>query len=234
MPASDSAYELVRGALRKIGAIATGETPSADEMNDGIDSLNDLLETWSLENLLLYANANLVVTCVGGQIRYAIGPTGDWVGPRPIRINGAFCTVNGVDFSINTVGKDQYDQIAIKYQPGDIVEQLYYENDSPNGSVYLFPVPTTNIQLSLDTDRILTMITNPAQAINFPPGYYIALQHTLATMLAPDYGRPVDPVISAIAARTTANLKRANKVTRVAQFDCGLTTGQVANYQRGY
>jgi hypothetical protein len=43
----------IKRAMRLIGAAATGETPSADELADGLTALNAMLSSWSLESLLV-------------------------------------------------------------------------------------------------------------------------------------------------------------------------------------
>lgn len=43
-----AAQDLIAGALRLIGAIATGETPSAAELQDGRGTLNGIVQSWNI------------------------------------------------------------------------------------------------------------------------------------------------------------------------------------------
>jgi hypothetical protein len=234
MPSSQSAYDLIKGSMRLIGAIATGETPSADEANDGLNTLNDLLETWSTENLIVWGSDNETFATVAGQALYTIGPAGNFNTVRPIRVTGAYCTFGGVDFPIQLIGPDEYNGIALKTQQQPIVEQLLYINDNPLGLIKLWPVPSQVIPIVLNNDRVLTQVASLATVMTFPPGHLIAMKHALAILLAPDYGVEPSSAVVAVATSTKANIKRANKIKRQATFDPALSSDEPAIWQRGY
>lgn len=235
MPSGMTAGDLITDALRGIGAIATGETPTADESNDGLVMLNDLLELWSTQNLAVYGSADATFNTVANTASYTIGPTGTWVGDRPVRINDdPFCRVNGVDFPIEIIGQAEYDQIPLKTQTGQIVERMLFVNDAPNGLITLWPVPTGVIPISMNIDRVLAQISGLTTVMNFPPGYMLAFRSALQIMLAPDYGRPIPPELQAVATTSFASIKRANKLRRTASYDAALLGGGVTNWQRGY
>ena len=233
MPASQSAYDLIEGSMRLLGAIATGETMTADEANDGLNSLNDVLETWSLENLTVWGVDNQTFPSVAGQSLYTIGPTGDFVTTRPVRISRMFCTLNGVDFPVELIGEDEYDAISLKTQGQDYPEKAVYINSSPLGILKVWPVFTQSLPVTLAIDQVLTQIPTLSTAIGFPPGYYIALKHALAIMLSPDYGITPSSVIVQVEQMAKANIKRANKKKREAGFDLAYTSGPVRIWQTG-
>ena len=233
MPASQSAYDLIEGSMRLLGAIATGETMTADEANDGLNSLNDVLETWSLENLSVWGVDNQTFVSVAGQSLYTIGPTGDFVTTRPVRISRMFCTLNGVDFPVELIGEDEYDAISLKTQGQDYPEKAVYINWSPLGILKVWPVFTQSLPVTLAIDQVLTQIPTLSTVIGFPPGYYIALKHALAIMLSPDYGITPSSVIVQVEQMAKANIKRANKKKREAGFDLAYTSGPVRIWQTG-
>lgn len=222
MSVSQSAYDLVRSSLRLIGAIATGETPTADEANDGLNTLNDMLDSWSTESLSIYGSNDETFSTVPGQLLYTIGPAGNFNTTRPVRISGAYCTLNNVDFPITIIGQSDYDLISLKTMQQQLVERLCYINDSPLGLIKLWPVPSAAIPLVLNTDRVLTNIPLLSTTIAMPPGYSIAMRYTLGILMCPDYGIQIDPQWAGIATATKANLKRANKQKRTSQFDPAL------------
>lgn len=233
MPASQSAYDLIEGSMRLLGAIATGETMTADEANDGLNSLNDVLETWSLENLTVWGVDNQTFVSVAGQSLYTIGPTGDFVTTRPVRISRMFCTLNGVDFPVELIGEDEYDAISLKTQGQDYPEKAVYINSSPLGILKVWPVFTQSLPVTLAIDQVLTQIPTLSTVIGFPPGYYIALKHALAIMLSPDYGITPSSVIVQVEQMAKANIKRANKKKREAGFDLAYTSGPIRIWQTG-
>lgn len=234
MPSPTTAFALIESAMRVVGIISSGagETPTADEANDALDSLNDLLESMSLENLFVWGTVDQTFTTVIGQASRTIGPTGQFVATaRPIRISGAYCTVQGVDFPIDIIGMAQYNDTCLKSQPGQIIEQLLYVNDFPNGIVTLWPTPSAAIPLVLSIDRVMTSVPTLATALTYPPGYLNFMKHALGMMLAPDYGVTPSQTVADIARGTRAALKRANKEKVIARFDASLTDGPVTSWQ---
>jgi hypothetical protein len=112
-----NALDLITGALRNINALEAGETPNANDAQDSLQVLNDLLECWSIEKLLVFASTENVVVFVPGQYQYTIGNpiagtvTGTLVSGSP--------TISGVTVPANlTVGAALTDvQLAIPSSP---------------------------------------------------------------------------------------------------------------------
>jgi hypothetical protein len=233
MPSPTTAGALITSSLRLIGAIATGETPTAAELNDGISTLNDLLENWSTQNLAMYGSAVETFATVATQALYTIGPAGNWNTTRPVRISDAYCNFNGVDFPVTVIGQSEYDDIGLKTQQQPIVEKLLYVNDNPFGRITLWPVPSGIVNVTINTDRVLTAVTDQSTAMVFPPGYMLPMRYHLGMLLAPDYGRTITPEIIAVATSSFASLKRANKVRRVMTFDGALVDSGPAIWQTG-
>ncbi len=74
---STTALDIITGALRNINALESGETPQPNDANDALQVLNDLLESWSIEKLLIFSNTENILTWVPGKYQYTIGnPTG--------------------------------------------------------------------------------------------------------------------------------------------------------------
>jgi hypothetical protein len=222
MPSPTPAIDLINRSFRLAKILASGETPTAEEANDALAMLNDILENWSVEPLALWGEANDVVTTVGGQATYTIGPTGNFNVSRPMAISGAYVTFSGVDFPLEIVGQLQYNEVSLKTQQQPIPEQLLYVNDFPLGRITLWPVPTQAMPLTLTADRLLTQIPNTATVINYPPGAAKALRELLAIELATEYGVPVDPQLRETAMKSKADYKRSNRQQYRSSTDPGL------------
>jgi hypothetical protein len=62
-----TAEEIVTQAMIELGAIASGETPTGEEMEDGLIRLNAMLKTWGGEgNLFRETTATLVIPAATG------------------------------------------------------------------------------------------------------------------------------------------------------------------------
>lgn len=235
MPSPQTAYDLIKGAMRLIGAIAPSETPTADEASDALATLNDLIETMSTEKLSVWGAATETFNTAAGQAVYTIGPGGNWNTTRPIFIeDDGYCVVNGTSFPVKQWSQADYDGIALKTQQQDIVERFLYVNDNPLGLITLFPVPRGIVPITLNTGRVLTAVPTLATSLVYPPGYMLYMKHALAILLAPDYGRIVSDEVIGVYKSARANVKRANRPKRYAQFDSALKSDGPAIWQRGY
>lgn len=235
MPSGQTAGDLIESSLRLGGAIAPSETPTADEINDGLISLNDLLELMSINNLAVWGSIAVTFPTVANQAAYTVGPTGNWVTDRPVRVyNNPYSTYQGVDFPVELIGQSEYDLIGIKNQTGDIIERACFINDMPNGRFLMWPVPRSIFNFTFEADRVLTQIPLKTTAINYPPGYLVAMKYALCIMLMPDYGRAVSQEVKDTAQTAMAALKRANKVRKQASVDPFLLGESVVSWQRGY
>lgn len=70
-------YDIITRAMKDIGALASGENPTADEAQDGLDMLNDMIAQWSNENMMVFYCTEIVFPCVQNQIQYTLGPGGN-------------------------------------------------------------------------------------------------------------------------------------------------------------
>jgi hypothetical protein len=98
-----TAQDLILGALRRINVYAPGETLGASEAADGLTLLNELLDSWSSEHLLVFASDENIFTLTSNQVRYTIGnySGGTFSG---VVTNGS-PTITGVSVPANMVAR---------------------------------------------------------------------------------------------------------------------------------
>lgn len=204
--------DLIIESMQTIGALATRETPTADEASDALSLLNAMLETWSVEKLGPYAAIQQSFSLIDGKIEYTIGPGGELSGVRPIDIQSAVVRLNGVDYPVKvTTDAAVYDAITVKALGTGIPMMLYYNADWPLGSVRLWPSPQAGCQLLITHEEQLARFASTSATFAFPPGYWRAMRYNLALELAPEFGLTPRADVVAIAASSLASIKRANK-----------------------
>ena len=67
--------DIVSRALKDIGALESGEVPTASAAQDAFDMLNDLVDQWSNEDMMVYNTTEIIFPLIAGQVQYTIGPT---------------------------------------------------------------------------------------------------------------------------------------------------------------
>ena len=64
--------DIISRALKDIGALEAGETPTPEAAQDAFDMLNDLLDQWSNEDMMVFYKSEIVFPIVAGQTQYRL------------------------------------------------------------------------------------------------------------------------------------------------------------------
>ena len=67
--------DIISRALKDIGALEAGENPTPEAAQDAFDMLNDLVDQWSNEDMMVYNTTEIIFPLIAGQVQYTIGPT---------------------------------------------------------------------------------------------------------------------------------------------------------------
>lgn len=93
--------DIISRALKDIGALEAGETPTPDAAQDAFDMLNDLIDQWSNESFMVFNVTEIIFPVVNGQTQYTIGPnpsTQNFIGASFTgSISGNILTVTGIN-----------------------------------------------------------------------------------------------------------------------------------------
>lgn len=65
--------QIIKSALRKVGAFEAGETPDAESINDASDALNTMIKHWQGNGVQIWRTTEAVLFPQLGQVRYSIG-----------------------------------------------------------------------------------------------------------------------------------------------------------------
>lgn len=205
-----TAATIINRALKLIGAIGSGESGSADELADGLVSLNAMIDAWNNDRLMIYAVQDETLTLVNGQVSYTIGSSGNLNTTRPVKIESAFLRVSDVDYPVDVIEVDEYNAIPDKAVTSDMVSHVYYKPSSPLGVLYVYPVPNTAQSLKLQTRVPFTAFAATSTTVALPQGYERALAYNLAIEIAPEYEKEPSGTVVRIANESLAAIKRTN------------------------
>jgi hypothetical protein len=228
--ATYTAGDQITRALRLLGILAEGETPSAAMSQDALTAMNQMLDSWSTERLTVFSTQDQVFTWPSSIISRTLGPTGNFVGLRPVLLDDAtyFKAPNGVSYGIKMINQQQYNGIAVKTVTSTYPQVMWVNMTFPDIEIYVYPRPTQDLEFHFvsvqELDQPATLVTE----LHFPPGYMRAFAYNLAMEIAPEYGVEPSPQVQRIAMVSKRDLKRINNPDDVMALPYSL----VANRQR--
>ena len=226
-----SAGDQINGALRLIGMLAEGETPSAATSADALSALNQMIDSWNTERLSVFTTQDQVFTWPVNQATRTLGPTGNFVGNRPVLVDDATYfkdASNGTSYGIKIINEQQYNGIAVKNTTSTYPQVLYVNMGYPDITMTVYPVPTSPLEWHIVSVEELSQPAVLATTLSFPPGYLRAFRFNLATEIAAEFGVEPSPQVSRIAMTSKRNIKRINNPDDVMAMPYGI----VANRQR--
>jgi hypothetical protein len=208
-----TAGDQINGALRLIGQLAEGEEPSAATATDALTALNQMIDSWNTERLSVFSTQDQVFSWLPNFATRTLGPTGDFVGNRPILIDDSTYfrdPSSGISFGIKLINQQQYDGIAVKTVTSTYPQVMFVNMNYPDITMTVYPVPTKVLEWHIISVEELTTAALLSTPLTFPPGYLRAFRYNLACELAPEFGVEPSPQVSRIAMYSKRNLKRIN------------------------
>lgn len=242
-PALIAASDIVLSAFRIIKVTGRpGRSPSQEQMAEGINVFNSMIDMDRTNGFMSYATARTVFPLISGIQDYLIGPTvsaPNFNMARPPDIQWAGVLMSGDQLEIPlevTVSSQRWAAILKKDQIGQ-PWALYYEKTiaGGNGTIHLWMNPSSGFSLALYTPENQERVVSLTTLMNLPPGYQQTYEYNLAQLLV---GRYKEAEMSA-ADRAIAHSSRmavisANHqpLTRTAAFQ-SYRTGRTNIYSGG-
>jgi hypothetical protein len=225
-----TAGEQINRALRLLGVLAEGETSSASVSQDSLMAMNQMIDSWNTERLAVFSTEDQIFTWPASLISRTLGPTGDFVGNRPILLDDAtyFKAPNGVSYGIKMINQQQYNGIAVKTVTSTYPQVMWVNMTFPNIEMYVYPRPTQNLEFHFVSVQKLDQVADLSTVLYYPPGYLRAFTYNLAMEIAPEFGVEPSPQVKRIAMTSKRDLKRINNPDDVMAVPYAL----VANRQR--
>jgi len=225
-----TAGQQIERALRLLGVLAEGETPSAATSQDALMALNQMIDSWQTERLSVFSTQDQVFTWPAGLISRTLGPTGDFIGLRPILLDDStyFRAPTNVSYGIKFINQQQYNGIAVKTVTSTYPQVMWVNMTFPNIEMYVYPRPTQDLEFHFVSVEELNNPANLSTILYYPPGYLRAFTYNLAMEFAPEFGVEPSPQVQRIAMTSKRDLKRINNPDDVMALPYAL----VANRQR--
>jgi hypothetical protein len=226
-----TAGDQINRAFRLLGILAEGETPSAAMSQDALMALNQMIESWNIERLSVFCTQDQVFTWPSGEYIRTLGPSGDFVGLRPVLFDDATYYRDpgtNVSFGIKFINQQQYDGIAVKTVTSTYPQVIFVNMGYPDVTMSIYPRPTRDLEWHFVSVQELDQPADLSTELHFPPGYLRAFTYNLAMEIAPEFGVEPSPQVQRIAMTSKRDLKRINNPDDIMSMPYAI----VANRQR--
>lgn len=162
-------------------------TPTAQDLADGLEVLNDGINMWSAENNLVYEDTLENLAIPAGTQSITIGATGTLVTARPLEIRVATLKSGDINYPLEEMAENVYANISNRESRGQPY-RFYYRNTFPNGTLYFDTTTDENYTLDLTSIKNLSTFPDGTTDVSLPPHYEAALKHNLKLWLADEMG----------------------------------------------
>lgn len=232
-----SANTIIQRALTRARVISPGESIPSGKLNQAFDDLNDMLESWSLERLMVLATVIEDFTLTASTNSYTWGSGGDINTARPIALlGGCYVRSGSIDFPVETVNIKNYLGKGYKSSPG-VPSIISLSPGYPLSTVYINPTPSDAYVITLHSSKEISSFADKTTAVSLAPGYSRAIISNLAVELSVSYGKKVSEVLAFSAAESKSNIKSANyKISpkvAASQFAALMGGGSGGNINNG-
>lgn len=203
-------------ALRLLGQIESGESPTSDESSDGLIALNAMLDSWRNDRLLVFAYQTETLTLSNADASYTIGTSGDLNTTRPVEIVQAWISDSNNDYPLRAMNEAEYAAIFDKTQTADWPDRYLFRPTvaSSLATLIVYPVPNATRTLKLVTRVVVSSFSATSDTVTLPPGWEEAIDANLAIALAPEYGVEPSQAVVKMAREALAGIKRTNALAQ--------------------
>jgi hypothetical protein len=202
-----TALQIINRASELIGYKDPVMPLSGDDAALFLDVLNDMVDGWNTGRLNVVATTTVSANVSSSPVSIGSGQTLNTT--RPIRIEGGWIRSNSIDYPLEWITSQEYDAIPNKSDTSTLPVKAYYSPNLPDGSIYLWPVPSASVSLHVRVMTQLSQFADLATDYDLAPGYKRAIEFSLAEEIAPGR-RPIQPDVARIAFNARRAIKVAN------------------------
>ena len=235
-----SALDIVVRAYKALGvvSVSSATSPTTEQRNDGLTSLNALLDSLSNENLTCYSVRENSFTLSVGVSSYTVGSGATVNVERPLQIIQAYLQDGGGNnYLFNLRTRDWWNMIGNRSSliTSQIPTDMFYDPTYPNGVISVWPYPLVAYTVFFDSYLGLTTLSTLTESISFPKGYERMMVFNLAAEIASSLGMPESSQLSNVykmASDSMAAIKRINMGNReiIAKYDEAIVSHAYPTY----
>lgn len=187
---------IITAAMRKIGALAKGQTPDSEDLSNGQAALNAMLMGFQSDGMPLWKLTKHNLTMATSTTSYVIG-VGQTVNiPYALKLHQVLRvpTVTGTPIPLEQKSIYEYNRLPTNNTGTPV--SFAYTPSTNYGTLRIWPAPaaTDVSQYTLDLwyQKPFDLFTNASETIDFPQYWQEAVIYGLAVRIAPEYGVPIN------------------------------------------
>lgn len=234
--------DIITQAMQEIGVLDPNQAPEGTEAATGLIKLNRMLDAWNADKRYVWTMVFNQYPITPNLQPHTIGPSGTFnVNQRPVKLESAEIILNNVTpnirYPINLRDDAWWAAKSAYAVSGSLPTDLYYSPDWPNGSLYLWPVPTVAYLLELQTWTLIDQV-QLTTSMCLPPGYSDAIIYSLAISLCPAFAVQASRELLLLAKTAIDRIFSPNiSSPRIGTRDAGVPQAQkhhaTFNYRTG-
>lgn len=221
-----TARDIITKAMKKVNILASSDVPTAEEIQDGLDTLNNMISLWSINNNMTVAQIRENTNTNANVASIQIGSGQTWNTARPNSIVDAYIRIGTTDYPVEVLPINNYFDISDKSTTGRPTKLFYdlgaTQQANQTGTIYLYPKTDIDYDLHILSNKGLTEFSSINANITFPAYYKRALIYNLAIELSIEYGKQVSVLVTSIAEDSKNKIETLNAQNKQTIINTGL------------
>lgn len=187
--------DIIKSALRKLGVIAQGQSPSAEDTTNAAMALNTVIAMLRTKGLPLWARRSYVLPMTANKTTYTFGVGQEIDTAYPVHLLQAIRKDANSGAPINMDIVPNYNFQSLPVQPSGPPIQVSYQPQVNSGVLSVWPTPDSysqsNVTITLTYQVPFQYFNSSTDTLDMPEEWYLAVIYQLAVALAPEWGVPL-------------------------------------------
>lgn len=188
--------DIIKSALRKIGALGDWETPTTEQTNVSAAALQALVKAWQADGMPVWVLKEQSINSTnlsGGTVNIGIGQTVNVA--KPLKVFQAFLRRGDIDTPLDIWDRSNYNTLVNHGLTGT-PSIVYYQPLLTYGVLKCYPKPDAATQAAtsvvIQYQAMFEDMDSDSNDLSFPPEWTEAIIYGLAVRLAPEYGLSIN------------------------------------------
>ncbi len=187
---ASSRTEIIKRALRLVGGLGQGETPTANQTTEAVTALNMFIKWLATKGILLWKREEITVNVSNGVQEYTITGANS---AKPLKIYNVdyYNASTGITIGMLPLSQSDFSSVNTSNTRGT-PSQYWFEPLRASSKLHVFPIPdatfATNNVFKVYVQTHMENMDADANEPDIPSEYFDLLVYGLAKRLTTEYG----------------------------------------------